>query len=59
MEKRMAYEPREIWQEKILPLSRATVYELIAANKLRHVRVGRKILVPADAIEEFLRTGAE
>lgn len=59
MEERKAYEPREIWQKRILPLSRATVYELLAANKLRHVRVGRKILIPADAIEEFLQKGAQ
>lgn len=58
MEERMAYEVREIWQKRILPLSRATVYELIAANKLRHIRVGRKILVPVSAVEEFLKTGA-
>lgn len=55
----MAFEVPELWQKKILPLSRATVYALIASGKLRSIRVGRKILVPVDAIEEFLRTGAE
>jgi excisionase family DNA binding protein len=43
-----------------LTLSAASVYALVAAKKLRHVRVGMgrgKILVPADAIREYLSKG--
>lgn len=43
-----------------LRCSPATVYSLCAAKKLRHVRVGvgrGKILVPADAIAEYLAKG--
>ena len=43
-----------------LRISAATVYALCAARKLRHQRVGMgrgKLLVPADAIAEYLRKG--
>ena len=42
-----------------LRVSCGTVYGLIAAKKLRHVRVGLgrgKILIPRDALEEFQRS---
>ncbi len=41
-------------------LSTASVYALCAAKKLRHQRVGvgrGKILIPHDAIEEYLAKG--
>jgi excisionase family DNA binding protein len=31
------------------------IRNLIAQNKLRHVRIGGSILVPHDAIDEFLK----
>ena len=43
-----------------LRLSAASVYALCAAKKLRHQRVGAgrgKILIPADAIDEYLAKG--
>lgn len=43
-----------------LRLSAASVYALCAAKKLRHQRVGvgrGKILIPPDAIEEYLAKG--
>jgi excisionase family DNA binding protein len=43
-----------------LRLSPATVYALCAAKKLRHQRVGvgrGKILIPPDAIQEYLAKG--
>lgn len=43
-----------------LRCSAATVYALCAARKLRHQRVGvgrGKILVPPDAIDEYLAKG--
>jgi excisionase family DNA binding protein len=43
-----------------LRLSAASVYALCAAKKLRHQRVGvgrGKILIPADAIDEYLAKG--
>ena len=44
----------------LLHLSPASVYALCAAKKLRHQRVGvgrGKILIPADAIDEYLAKG--
>lgn len=43
-----------------LRISAATVYALCNAKKLRHQRVGvgrGKILIPADAVTEYLATG--
>ena len=37
-----------------LSLGRNTVLELIHSGKLRHKRVGRRIIVPRKAVEEFL-----
>lgn len=54
---RLAYEAKDLWN--MLPLSRATVYELLAAGKIRHVRVGRRILIPREAVEELLQHGVE
>lgn len=44
----------------LLRLSTAIVYALVAAKKIRHQRVGMgrgKILIPADAITEYLAKG--
>jgi excisionase family DNA binding protein len=38
----------------VLRLSRCTVLDLIEAKKLRVKRVGRRVLVPVRAIDEFL-----
>lgn len=38
----------------LLGLGRNSIYELIRSGTLRSIRVGRKILVPKSAIEEFL-----
>jgi excisionase family DNA binding protein len=37
-----------------LGISRTSVYELIAARKLRTVKMGRRRLVPREAIEDFI-----
>lgn len=38
----------------MLGVGRNGVYELIRAGRLRSIKVGRKILIPLSAIEEFL-----
>ncbi|CAM3975380.1 helix-turn-helix domain-containing protein [Deinococcus marmoris] len=38
----------------MLGVGRCGVYELIRTGKLRSIRVGRKILVPLSAIDDFL-----
>jgi len=37
-----------------LKVSRATVYKLVSAGSLPHVRVANSILVPADALAQYL-----
>jgi excisionase family DNA binding protein len=44
---------------KMLGLSRATIYRLIALKKLKTVKVGARRLVPLGAIEALLSEGAE
>lgn len=48
-----AYTPADC--RPLLRLGRDKVYDLIRTGQLRSVRVGRKYLVPADAISEFLK----
>jgi excisionase family DNA binding protein len=51
---KLAYEVKEIYNG-VLPLGRTKVYELIKKGELKSIKVGGKILVPAWAVEEFLR----
>jgi excisionase family DNA binding protein len=37
-----------------LSISRTSMYELIAARKLRTVKIGRRRFVPREAIEDFI-----
>lgn len=43
----------------ILGIGRNGVYELIRTGQLRSIKVGRKILIPLAAIEEFLNGGTK
>jgi len=43
---------------KVLGASRNTVYDFIHCGKLRSIRVGRRILVPKDALQDFLKTAS-
>ncbi len=38
----------------ILGISRAHAYELVARNDLAHVRLGRRILIPVQVLDELL-----
>lgn len=44
---------------KRLGIGRDAAYMLIREGRLRHFRVGRNILVPPDAIDEFLTDGGQ
>ena len=39
----------------ILGIGRNTAYELIRSGQIRSVRIGRQILIPREALLEFLR----
>lgn len=43
----------------MLGVGRNGVYDLIRSGELRSIRVGRKILIPLSAIEEFLSGGTK
>ena len=38
----------------VLDIGRNTAYELIRSGQIRSVRVGRKLRIPKQAVEEFL-----
>jgi excisionase family DNA binding protein len=42
-----------------LSVSRWSVYQLCRANRLRTVRVGRRILIPRTELERFVAPGSE
>lgn len=50
-----AYTPTDC--RPLLRLGRDKIYDLIHSGELRSIRVGRKFLIPADAVTEFLKGG--
>jgi excisionase family DNA binding protein len=42
---------------RLLRISRASAYRRVADHTIRHVRLGRLIRVPREAVEELLRAG--
>jgi excisionase family DNA binding protein len=50
---RRTYRVEEI--ATMLGVSRAAAYNLVGAGYIRAIRAGRLILVPVDALEEFLQ----
>ena len=51
---RRTYRVEEI--ATMLGVSRAAAYNLVGAGYIRAIRAGRLILVPVDALEEFLQS---
>ncbi|ADY26627.1 DNA binding domain protein, excisionase family [Deinococcus proteolyticus MRP] len=51
-DQRRTRRPEEV--SRILGIGRNTVYELIRTGQLRSISVGRKILIPLTAIDDFL-----
>lgn len=41
---------------RVLRVSRDTTYELLRSGQLRSMKVGRRRLIPAIAIHEYIRT---
>lgn len=39
-------------------IGRSSIYQMLRANRIRHVRVGRKLLIPVQEIEEFIQREA-
>lgn len=38
---------------ELLRIGRGSAYELVRSGRLRAVKIGRRILIPSDAINEF------
>lgn len=51
-------EDRLVWTveeaARLLGISRAHAYELVARDELPHVRLGRRVVVPKHALDELL-----
>ena len=48
----LLYKPSQC--QEILNLGRSKIYELLASQQLRSVRVGRAIRIPASALKEYV-----
>jgi excisionase family DNA binding protein len=49
------YRPNDIFgKNKIIPISRAAGYQLIADGEIETMRVGRSILVPRESIRKWI-----
>ncbi len=54
---RKTYRVEEI--ATMLGISRAAAYNLVGTGYIRAIRAGRLILVPVDALEEFLQSAPQ
>jgi len=50
------YTPQQVVKEKLLPLSLNRLRKALQTGEITGVRIGRKWLIPAWAIEELLHT---
>ena len=49
---KLTYKPEEA--SPLLGIGRNTLYALLRSGRLKSIRLGRKIIIPASAINEFL-----
>lgn len=42
---------------EIMPIGRNSIYNLLHTNRIKNIRVGKKIIIPKQAVKEFLETG--
>ena len=55
LQNKLTYKPEEA--APMLGIGRNGIYALLRTGALRSIRIGRKILIPSSAIEEFLNGG--
>lgn len=53
------YTPEEFHDALGGTIGRSSIYQLVRAKRIRHVRVGRKILIPITEVTEFPRRETE
>lgn len=51
-QEKFVYNPKEL--EPLLQLSKNTINALLRSGRLRSVRVGRRYLIPREAVQQFL-----
>ena len=51
-QEKLVYTPKEL--EPLLQLSKNTINALLRSGRLRSVRVGRRYLIPREALQQFL-----
>lgn len=44
---------------QVLRIGRSTMYRLIRDNEVRHIKIGKKILIPTEYIKDFLEMSSE
>lgn len=55
-QEKLVYNPKEL--EPLLQLSKNTINALLRSGRLRSVRVGRRYLIPREAVQQFLAGAA-
>jgi excisionase family DNA binding protein len=53
---KLVYNAHEV--SKVLNIGMNKVYELISQGKIPHVKVGRKYIIPKEALENWLKESA-
>ena len=43
---------------KILSIGRNSVYNLLKENRIKHIRVGNKIIIPKQCVIDFLQSAS-
>ncbi|WP_291432034.1 helix-turn-helix domain-containing protein [Deinococcus sp.] len=51
-QEKLVYTPKEL--EPLLQLSKNTINALLRSGRLRSIRVGRRYLIPREALQQFL-----
>lgn len=56
-QEKLVYSPKEL--EPLLQLSKNTINALLRSGRLRSIRVGRRYLIPREAVQQFLAGAAQ
>lgn len=56
-QEKLVYNPKEL--EPLLQLSKNTINALLRSGRLRSIRVGRRYLIPREAVQQFLAGAAQ
>jgi excisionase family DNA binding protein len=46
--------PEQFWQALGKSIGKNAIYDFIDADRIRHIKVGRKILIPYTEVEDFI-----